>query len=186
MIDNNKKDYNSFLYFLKNANIEKRDKLLLETEINLMSVFTFISSRKIKISADKLKKSITLYLPSVKINSWDNYYYILKKDDFLCIHKKIYLDKLDYIKEAFDCDDFAMLMTILFSSILNVNSVAFALGYMEIFNYKIYHAFNVVILKNENEIRPYIIEPQTGEIKKAKEKVFLGGWEYEIKEIFLL
>ena len=89
-------------------------------------------------------------------------------------------------KNVFDCDNFALVFSAHCSEFYEVNSCGIAIGtvYNAYTNEKIgEHAYNVLAVKENDELVLYLYEPQTDELTKAKKRAKLGNWIYDTKVV---
>ena len=104
--------------------------------------------------------------------------------------KIIKADILDKVKkwreDVFDCDNFALVFSAHCAEFYGVNTAGIALGNvydantLELVGY---HAYNVLVAKEDGKIVLYIYEPQTDGLAKASKKTRLGDWIYETEKI---
>lgn len=122
-----------------------------------------------RILNTKLKQILKKYLKrNAQVYLLDYQYYLPKKEDLIKLLKNTYVDKLKYLSDLFDCDDFAIrLWGITSQGKWAWTTLGFACGNR--------HAFNVVVLEDENL---YIIEPQSDRLipfEKAS-KMYIPIW----------
>ena len=94
-------------------------------------------------------------------NNWlqlDGIYYITSMDTFKKIIQWDWTDTRKYISETFDCDKFAMYFKSRMAIDFGINGVGVVLDYSS------GHAYNVVIVKEGNDINIYKYEPQNDNI----------------------
>jgi len=85
-----------------------------------------------------------------------------------------------YLKEYFDCDDFALAFKVFMTMKYNTNAVGVAIGIVKDENGNILggHAWNIAVLSNKSIV---FIEPQTKEI--FIENQTSDGWIYELMSV---
>jgi len=123
---------------------------------NLKSRITELPEPKLekKISNIRLRQILENYTGNAKIYLLDHTYYLPKKEDIMKLLKDTNVDKLKYISDFFDCDDFAIrLWGVTSQGKWASTTLGFACGNR--------HAFNIVILEDE---KLYIIEPQNDKL----------------------
>ena len=86
---------------------------------------------------------------------WDRKYWALSKDEFERISKENQVDEKEYVKERFDCEDFARTFQATLLRKYRVNTVGVAISQGDA-----PHAFNVVVFKDGTA---KLFEPQTDE-----------------------
>jgi len=94
-------------------------------------------------------------------NNWlrlDRDYYTVDFDTFKRIIEWDWTDTRKYILDLFDCDKFAIYFKSRVAIEFKVNAIAVVLDYSS------GHAYNVVILKDGDQVKWYIYEPQTDEL----------------------
>jgi len=91
-------------------------------------------------------------------------------------------------KEVFDCDNFAITFVGHVSELYEINSVGIALGkvYDASSNKLVgYHAFNVIVVKEDKDLGIYVYEPQTDGLAKASRRTKIGNWIYEVDLVIM-
>jgi len=168
-LTNSKKDIKDkikTIIFLKQI-IDNQEKKI----DNLKSRITELPEPKLKkkISNIKLKQILKNYAKgNAQIYLLDHFYYLPKKEEVVELLKDTNVDKLKYLSEVYDCDDFAVrLWGVTSQGKWASTTLGFACGNR--------HAFNIVILEDE---KLYIIEPQNDKlipIEKAS-KMYKPIW----------
>ena len=82
----------------------------------------------------------------------DQTYYLTNQSNFLNIIAWDWTDRIDYLKEKFDCENFAILFKAVVDLYFNLNQVAI------IIDYKSGHGYNLVIYPDGNAS---VLEPQS-------------------------
>jgi len=108
-----------------------------------------------KISNIRLRQILENYTGGkAQIYLLDHFYYLPKKEDVVELLKDTNVDKLKYLSELYDCDDFSIrLWGVTSQGKWASTTLGFACGNR--------HAFNIVILEDE---KLYIIEPQNDKL----------------------
>jgi hypothetical protein len=88
----------------------------------------------------------------------DKNYYTTGYETFRRLIEWDWTDTREYLKDVFDCDDFAIYFKSRMAIEFNINAIAVVLDYSSA------HAYNIVILKDCAGVRWYIYEPQTDEL----------------------
>jgi len=91
---------------------------------------------------------------------------------FVAWYRKYWLPHFHYIGEGFDCDNFA----IVFRALGSIATTWSSLAWGEIWGAggtwgRTGHAFNIFFAKVDEEIRPYFLEPQSGDIVEISGEV---------------
>ncbi len=109
-----------------------------------------------------------------KVLTLDEWKQIIQSDT-LNISKK-------WKKDVFDCDNFALVFSAHCAEFYEVNTAGIAVGKVKDANTDEYigrHAYNVLAVREGNEVVMYVYEPQTDELGKASRHTRLGDWIYE-------
>ena len=140
------------------------------------------------VTSDQLDKMIKELLPDYSSDeSWffDNYYIafpVWKFGDVLMWWGKV-LEQVNYLPEAFDCDDYAKLFSSLLAS-TQFNSAGIVIG--ELYykgKFLGYHAWNLILFVNRQGVfKVYEFEPQTSNILINHRSI--DGFEYRGKYVF--
>jgi len=121
------------------------------------------------ISSDQLDKKYTS-------NIWclDGKYWVTDIDTY---KKIIFLDWTNekrYLRDRYDCDDFAWHFKAMMSRIYGLNGVGWAVGKVYEGDREVgYHAFNIIYTEDGS----YLFEPQTDEISDTNR---IGKWRYVV------
>jgi len=94
----------------------------------------------------------------------DGNYHTTSFDDFKKIVGWDWTNLLKYETDTFDCENFAFYFAQKVMRIFGVNSVGVVLDYSSA------HAYNLVIVKDQQGVRWYLYEPQTDEIFSYQER----------------
>jgi len=120
-----------------------------------------------------LKKSWLEFEPHVYYDFGDSTYYLLDKLTLDTVLSKCKIDKRTYIRNKFDCEDFARTTKAWVT--LNVEgNVTFANvvgNFYKDNEYKFAHGFNLVIYSDNDKIQVSLIEPQKDMIISSQEDV---------------
>lgn len=82
----------------------------------------------------------------------DGKYRLTNRKNFMNIVAWDTTDRLEYVKDFFDCDKFAMLFKVMTNLVFNITQVA------DIIDYKSGHSYNLVLFA---ESEPLVFEPQS-------------------------
>ena len=100
--------------------------------------------------------AITAQLQALKLNiirlPLDGKYRLTNRKNFANIVAWDTTDRLEYVRDFFDCDKFAMLFKVMTNLVFNINQVA------DIIDYKSGHSYNLVLFA---ESEPMVLEPQS-------------------------
>jgi len=146
------KDKIKTIMFLKQIIDNQREEIE-----NLKSRITRLPEPKLdkRISNIRLRQILENYAGNkAQIYLLDHFYYLPKKEDVAKLLSDTNVDKLKYISEIYDCDDFAIrLWGVTSQGKWASTTLGFACGNR--------HAFNIVILDDK---KLYIIEPQNDKL----------------------
>ncbi len=135
-----------------------------------------LSSNQLKT---KVRAQLKGYMKGCRIYTADNRYFCPTEKVAKELIDAAKVDQKTYIKEIFDCDDFAHLLKSEF--IMDCydsgrRSMPYAMGI--VWGNKPPHAMNVIVLGDGKKFHVRIIEPQSGKIYKANAK--------KLKEMYLM
>lgn len=118
--------------------------------------------KRYEISAKELINLINSKCSNVKVWCWDGKYYYTDLDTFKGIISEDTLNRIKYIADLHDCDNYAMQFSAYVDAFLLLNNVGIAVGEVFDRNGKLlgYHAWNCVIVKDNNATKAYFFEPQ--------------------------
>ncbi len=110
---------------------------------------------------------------------WDNRYWYIKIEDLRKFIRKDLLDRISFTYERRDCDNYATVFSSFVNAFLGINSVGIALGAVLDKNTKNligYHAWNLIITEENNQVCLYSYEPQNDTLKKVTGKEIDMDW----------
>jgi len=106
----------------------------------------------------------------------DQNYYLIPWEQWKQIIEVDWTDKKKYLKDRFDCDNFAFLFAARMAEIFDINSAGVAHGKVNIG-----HFWNAIVVKdNMGNLRLYYYEPMKDlytEFKKGSQPI-MGSWSY--------
>ena len=120
---------------------------------------------------------LDLWYKVVDLNTWKE---IIQSDTLNSIKK--------WKRDVFDCDNFAIVFMAHVEELYEINSVGLAIGKIYDANSNKlvgYHAFNVIVVKEGNDLEVYLYEPQTDGLAKASKRTKLGNWLYEVDWVIM-
>lgn len=107
----------------------------------------------------------------------DQNYYLIPWEQWKQIIEVDWTDKKKYLKDKFDCDNFAFLFAARMAEIYDINSAGVVHGKVNVG-----HFWNAIVAKDSmGNLRLYYYEPMKDlytEFKKG-EKVVMGSWTYK-------
>ena len=89
-------------------------------------------------------------------------------------------------KDVFDCDNFALVFSAHCAEFHEVNSAGIAVGTIydaNTLNKIGKHAYNILAVKEGDQLVLYLYEPQTDGLTVASKKTKLGNWVYETEVV---
>jgi len=104
---------------------------------------------------------------------WDTKFWYSSISDFKTIISKDFIDRLKWIAESFDCDNFASLFCSLLTVIWGYNGVGVGLGAVldkETKEVLGYHAYNCVLVEENGNNVLYLYEPQSDSLVLAQKE----------------
>jgi len=122
-----------------------------------------------QVTANELSQ-LTKRQLNVEAWCWDSKYNCIKLTDFQAIIASDFTNRMKWLAETWDCDNFASLFSSLMSLIYNFNGAGIALGAVvnkQTKQIEGYHAYNCVILDTNNTKKLYLYEPQADILKPA-------------------
>lgn len=147
------------------------------------------SIKQMKVITNDYVKSLLTTVGIDKIYCSDEKYYVIDWEIMKEIIKYDWIDKKKYVKDRYDCDDFANSFKARMAEIYGINSVATAGGimlYSKNTNQKLgYHRANLILTTEDNVSRAYIFEPMNDKfclIERGK-PIIIGNWRYELNTI---
>jgi hypothetical protein len=153
------------------SSIKLNHYYLIKSIISDIKLATYEKIDAVPITNKQLEK-IT---KDLNINPWlwDSKFYTFKLDDWKKVVTNDFNDKLKYLSERFDCDNFAKLFSSIINIVFGVNTCGVALGAIidkESKEETGYHAYNAIPLDNTL----YIFEPQGNTFKPASKETDMG------------
>jgi len=117
----------------------------------------------------------------------DSRYKVLTLDEWERIIQSDVLDSTkEWKKDVFDCDNFAIAFSAHCAEYYEVNSAGIAIGTVrdaDTLEEVGKHAYNILAVKENDELVLYLYEPQTDGLAKASRQVKLGNWVYETEVV---
>jgi len=111
-----------------------------------------------KVSAQEVYNILYAKYPNVDLQLWDANYYLLPLDDWKEVLDDVRVGLPDYLKDKFDCENFAIVTSARVALNYLINSCGIAVGGG--------HAFNLILAYENGKIVPHTYEPQsTGKIE---------------------
>lgn len=110
---------------------------------------------------------------------WDRIYHYVDINSMKKIMRKDLTDRLKYYSEKFDCDQYATLFASIVNVMFGINCVGIALGAVLDKNTKNligYHAWNLIITEESNQVCLYSYEPQEDILKKVTGREIDMDW----------
>lgn len=120
---------------------------------------------------------------SVTDSVYDRWFYVTSWDNWMDVIANDITHEIKYIKEKKDCDNFAFLFASLASMLYGLTTAPPTFGDS---NYG-RHYFNIIIAKENDELKAFLFEPITGNwtrIEKGKDLV-IGNMSYQPRHIHL-
>jgi len=139
---------------------------ILKSIVSDIKLATHEKINTVPIAGDQLK-SLTEDI-NIKSWLWDSKFYTFSLDDWKKVVTNDFTDRLKYLAETFDCEDFAKLFSSVMNVVFGVNACGIALGatIRKDTNELGYHAYNAIPLDNTL----YIFEPQGNIFKEASKE----------------
>ena len=153
----------------------------------LIRVLKWILKHFLRVSGDwadwrQLQVAVASQLGAAAI-TLDEKYKVLTLDEWSQI---VQSDTLNVVKkwkkDVFDCDNFAIAFSAHCAEYYEVNSAGIAIGTVrdaDTLEEVGKHAYNILAVKENDELVLYLYEPQTDGLAKAGRQVKLGSWVYE-------
>lgn len=113
-----------------------------------------------------------------KVLTLDKWCQIIESDTLNVVRK--------WKKDVFDCDNFAIAFSAHCAEYYEVNSAGIAIGTVrdaDTLEKVGKHAYNILAVKEDEELVLYLYEPQTDGLAKAGRQVKLGSWIYETEVV---
>jgi len=128
-------------------------------------------------------------LPKSTISLSDNYYHLTDWETWGLIIDLDIIDTLIYLRDVFDCDNFAFLFSARAADLYRLNSAGVAYG--TLYDAKTgkrigRHAFNMIITQKDRVLNLWCYEPMTdGQcLVKKGESIIIGPWRYRPDWLF--
>ena len=142
----------------------------------------------------KLTKTTWFYIQSYiralgfsDLSRADGTYYMTTIGDMKKLIERDWTDKRKYLKERYDCDNFAESFKEHMSSIYGINSVALAKHIRTTLStgQKIAHRACVFLATEDNVMKLYLLETQNDNMIKIRDnsEITLGRWKYVLSTI---
>ena len=135
-------------------------------------------TQRYTMSADELSKLIQQKCKSVTVWCWDGKYRYIGLEDWRKIINKDTLDRMKYIAEFHDCDNFAVQFSAYVDIFFQLNSAGIAIGAVLDKNANIigYHAWNCIVVQENDKAEVYFYEPQADILKKVESCIVDMDW----------
>ena len=116
----------------------------------------------------------------------EKYYYTDLKSMNDIIHSQDKTNRLKYISDIRDCDDFSMIFAAHLSEYFGINSAGVVVGETKFKNWKhdSYHSWNAFIAEDKGELKLYYLEPQLDKYVEASAETLLNNRYYIPEMIF--
>jgi len=139
----------------------------------------FIAKEKIKVKQIESGKLYQIVEKQMQTGAWlwDGVIYYTTLNEWKKIIRQDLIDRLKWILDKFDCDNFATIFTAFMSVFYGLNSAGLALGAVLDKNTKKvigYHAYNVIVAEDSGEVKLFVYEPQSDEIQIAKKETYMS------------
>ncbi len=161
---------------------ELYDILLFLRELENMALEDSMASFDWQIVRDRVADDIERNggdISKVRIIMYDGRYRAPRLTTWKEITRLMPLTLYPYIKEYFDCDDYSMAFKCNVSQLLLINGVGVASGIVRHRDGSSYgHAWNVLLVNENNSPSIYTYDPQVGEIVKGVYNVSYRGATY--------
>jgi len=119
-------------------------------------------------------------------NFADRTYYYLDLSTMKDIIKTDWTDKRIYLKETFDCDDFAFAFKSHLSEIYQINGIGLAKHIQVTLSTgeKVFHRAVIFLARDNGLIVPFFLETQNDNLGKIINKnIKLGNWSYKLSSV---
>lgn len=140
-------------------------------------VFNSVINTKLVSTLGCKTMLLDLWYKVADLNTWKE---IIQSDTLNLIKK--------WKRDVFDCDNFAIVFVGHVNELYEINSVGLAIGRVYDVNtgkFVGYHAFNVIVVKEGDDLEVYVYEPQTDGLAKASKRTKLGNWLYEVDWVIM-
>ena len=130
----------------------------------------------------QLENFLKLEIKDVRLSPKDGKYYLIDWKTMEKIIKTDWVDEQKYIKEKFDCDDFAYAFFSHISEIFKINNVGIVHGHVynkDTGKWIGGHFWNAVLTKENGVLKLHWYEPMKDNWTEHKKgKIVMGDWEY--------
>ena len=131
----------------------QEDDLIEEANAVADEILELLTFAEYKVSAQEVYNILYAKYPTVDLQLWDENYYILPLDEW----KMVLEDARDglpaYLKDRFDCENFAIVTSARVALNYMINSCGIAVGAG--------HAFNLILAYEDGKVVPRTYEPQS-------------------------
>jgi len=153
---------------------EEKNRLIVELKFKLPKV------EVVEVDWDTLFNHVhgSLRINPRNIWLWDAKYRVPRLGDVEKIIKYDWTNTKPYIREYFDCDDFARVFKAHMLEYYMVNSVALAIGEVRdkgTLRLLGYHAWNYITVVENGKLKTLLYEPQTDDLVEGR---VIGSWVY--------
>jgi len=168
---------------------QKKINIFKSLAVNLHNQSLWFFKKAFQLSPKKTNRSYIksflagLGMPINRLMFADNDYYYLTIQEMKDIIEFDWTDQKVYVKERYDCDDFALTFKAHLAERFNINSIAWArsieLKDIETGEHIGWHRANVFLASDNDVMKLYFLEPQTDkvvEVKDYNELINLTGW----------
>ena len=168
---------------------QKKINLFKGLAVRLHNQSLWFFKRAFRLKPKKTNKSYIkaflagLGMPISRLMFADNSYYFLTIEEMKDIINFDWTDQKVYVKEVYDCDDFAVTFKSHLSERFHINSVALArsikISDAETGEHIGYHRANVFLASENDVMKLWFLEPQTDrvvEVKDYNKLINLTGW----------
>ena len=171
---------------------EDKKPLIISTTAQLARVAQELYKRGFKIKPEVVDKgnirtllANSLGLAFANLSLSDENYYVIDWQTWQEIIRYDWTDKMKYLTDIRDCDNFAFAFSSRMSEIFGINTATVAFGDIFWLNssgqrIKGRHAFNVIITKMEGRLKILIYEPMNdgSYLIELGKPYKIGKWEY--------
>jgi len=159
-------------------NIPENTYWALDSAISDSELACKLNIPRFVMSAEDLQKLIQSKCRSTVAWLWDNKYYYTSVDAFKQIMNTDTINRMKWIADYHDCDNFATEFSAYIDIFFQLNSVGIAIGEVLDKQGKVigYHAWNCVILQENDKPELYYYEPQADILKKADSCIVDMDW----------
>ena len=116
-------------------------------------ILSKVCSSEHKVSAQEVYNILYAKYPNVDLQIWDSNYYLLPISEWIEVLEDVRVGLPDYLKDKFDCENFALITQARVALNYMINSCGTAVGGG--------HGFNLILAYEDGKIVPHTYEPQT-------------------------